>query len=314
MATSQDFVNWVCSKQIDYRFLKYVLFAESDALLQFASGTTHQTIYFPEVKAFHVCLPPPDEQRQIVDLLGALDAKIELNRRMAETLEAMARALFRSWFVDFDPVRARAEGRPTGLPDDVAALFPDALDASGKPEKWKERILLDLCELKRGYDLPASQRSPGPYPIVSSSGISAYHASPMVQGPAVVTGRYGTIGHVFFVNGPCWPLNTSLYVRDFKGNSPRVVYYTLLGLDYQKYSDKAAVPGINRNHLHQAPMILPPRDVQDAFERLMTPVWKRQDSNEAQTATLSVLRDTLLPRLISGELRIRDAESKIEAA
>jgi type I restriction enzyme S subunit len=85
MATSQDFVNWVCSEAIDYRFLKYVLLAEREAFLRFASGTTHQTIYFPEVKAFHVCLPPIDEQRAVAHILGTLDDKIELNRRRRES-------------------------------------------------------------------------------------------------------------------------------------------------------------------------------------------------------------------------------------
>jgi type I restriction enzyme S subunit len=95
MATSQDFVNWVCSEEIDHQFLKYVLMAERSAFLRFASGTTHQTIYFPEVKAFHVCLPPLVEQRAIAHILGTLDDKIEMNRRMRETLEATARALFK---------------------------------------------------------------------------------------------------------------------------------------------------------------------------------------------------------------------------
>ena len=131
MATSQDFVNWVCSDEIDNRFLKYVLMAEREALLRFAHGTTHQTIYFPEVKAFHVALSPIEEQRAIASVLGALDDKIELNRRMNETLEALARAIFTSWFVDFDPVRAKAEGRqPAGMDADTAALFPASFDDS----------------------------------------------------------------------------------------------------------------------------------------------------------------------------------------
>ena len=115
MATSQDFVNWVCSENLDSQFLKYVLLGERSAFLRFASGTTHQTIYFPEVKAFHVCLPPILEQRAIAHILGTLDDKIELNRRMNETLEAMARALFKDWFVDFGPTRAKDRG-PRSLP------------------------------------------------------------------------------------------------------------------------------------------------------------------------------------------------------
>ncbi|WP_201159450.1 restriction endonuclease subunit S [Rhodoplanes elegans] len=308
MATSQDFVNWVCSKSISHHFLKYVLLAERESFFRFASGTTHQTIYFPEVKAFHVCLPPKDEQEIIAHILGTLDDKIELNRRTNETLEAMAQALFKSWFVDFDPVRAKAENRGPKLPANLDELFPDNLDGDGIPCGWHSGNLLDLCELKRGYDLPTSQRTPGAFPIVSSSGVSGFHHEAMAPGPGVVTGRYGTIGEVFFVKGDYWPLNTALYVKNFKENSVRYVYYALKQVDFQKFSDKAAVPGINRNHLHEAAMIIPPREVQVAFERLMSSTWNRQDANDAESSTLAALRDTLLPKLISGELRVKDAE------
>src|SRR4029079_14083959 len=122
LATRQDLGDWICSDGIDYRFLKHALLDERAAFPRFASCTTHQTIYFPEVKAFHVCLPPVPELRAIANILGALDEKIELNRRMNETLETMARALFKSWFVDFDPVRANAERRAAGLSESVAHL------------------------------------------------------------------------------------------------------------------------------------------------------------------------------------------------
>jgi type I restriction enzyme S subunit len=258
-------------------------------------------------------LPPLCEQRAIAHILGTLDDKVELNRQMNETLEAMARALFKSWFVDFDPVRAKAEGRDAFYAPELWSLFPDALDADDKPLGWPLGTLIDLCELKRGYDLPTAQRSPGSYPIVSSSGISGSHSAPMAQGPGVVTGRYGTIGEVYFISEPYWPLNTALYVRDFKGNSPRFVYYELLHVDFLQYSDKAAVPGINRNHLHQAPVVLPSRAVQQAFATLLAPVWARQESNKAEIATLAALRDMLLPKLISGELRVKAAEKLVEA-
>ena len=112
MATSQDFVNWVCSDALDNNFLKYVLLSEHESLLRFASGTTHQTIYYPEAKAFHVCVPCIDEQRAIAHILGSLDDKIELNRRMSETLEEMARALFR----DYLRLRARSEPLQCHIP------------------------------------------------------------------------------------------------------------------------------------------------------------------------------------------------------
>ena len=147
MATSQDFVNWVCSDRLNHHFLKYILLAEQDAILQYASGTTHQTIYFPEAKAFHVALPSMREQLAIANLLGSLDEKIELNRSIAATLEEMARALFKSWFIDFDPVRAKAEDRPTGLTDAIAAFFPSYLDDDGVPDGWRSGTLADVAHL-----------------------------------------------------------------------------------------------------------------------------------------------------------------------
>ena len=123
--------------------------------------------------------------------------------------------------------------------------------------KWQETTLGEVIELKRGYDLPKRERFPGAVPLVSSSGVTDYHAASKVAGPGVVTGRYGTLGEVFFVRDDFWPLNTTLYVRDFKSNDPRFISYFLKCIDFQPFSDKAAVPGLNRNHLHQAPIWFP---------------------------------------------------------
>lgn len=123
--------------------------------------------------------------------------------------------------------------------------------------EWVEKRLGDVINLKRGYDLPAAERSPGIVPLVSSSGISDWIASAKVCGPGVVTGRYGTIGEVFYIDRDYWPLNTTLYVQDFKGNDPRFVSYLLRSINFLAYSDKGAVPGVNRNHLHEEPVRLP---------------------------------------------------------
>ena len=122
---------------------------------------------------------------------------------------------------------------------------------------WKEARLGEVLTLHRGYDLPQRERTPGSVPLVSSSGITDYHAVAKVKGPGVVTGRYGTLGEVFFVADDFWPLNTTLYVSDFKGNDPRFISYFLRGIDFFTYSDKAAVPGVNRNHLHEAEVHIP---------------------------------------------------------
>lgn len=123
--------------------------------------------------------------------------------------------------------------------------------------EWRDALLGDVVELKRGYDLPKQQRKPGAIPVISSSGVSDRHAESKVTGPGVVTGRYGTIGEVFYCSGDFWPLNTALYVKDFKGNDVEFVYYFLKTINYVEYSDKAAVPGVNRNHLHMAKVRVP---------------------------------------------------------
>ena len=122
---------------------------------------------------------------------------------------------------------------------------------------WRNCTLGDVIELKRGYDLPNSDRRSGSIPIVSSSGISGWHDEAKVRAPGVVTGRYGTIGQVFFVDEDFWPLNTTLYVRDFKGNDERFISYFLRSLNFQSFNDKSSVPGLNRNDLHRYEIAVP---------------------------------------------------------
>lgn len=138
--------------------------------------------------------------------------------------------------------------------DYVVLLGPEKANSKGE---WREVVLGNVIELKRGYDLPQRNRLPGSIPLVSSSGITDYHTEAKVKGPGIVTGRYGTLGQVFYLRDDFWPLNTTLYVRDFKGNYPRFIAYLLREIDFSAYSDKAAVPGINRNHLHQATVRIP---------------------------------------------------------
>ena len=122
---------------------------------------------------------------------------------------------------------------------------------------WKKCKLGDIIELQRGYDLPHSKRCPGDYPIVSSSGITGTHSVYKVNPPGVVTGRYGTIGEVFYTKACFWPLNTTLFVSDFKGNFPRFVYYLLQQFDFQRFCEKSTVPGINRNDLYPTVIRIP---------------------------------------------------------
>ena len=159
--------------------------------------------------------------------------------------------------------------------------------------EWKETPLGDQINLKRGYDLPSQSRIFGLVPIFSSSGISGYHNEKMVDGPGVVTGRYGTIGQVFYSEGAYWPLNTALYVQDFKANSVKFVYYFLQQLEWDKFSDKSAVPGVNRNNVHQELVSFPLLDEQNVIATVLTSLDNKIDLLHRQNKTLEAMAETL---------------------
>ena len=159
--------------------------------------------------------------------------------------------------------------------------------------EWQSGRLGDFIELKRGYDLPQAKRIPGSVPLISSSGVSDFHSEAMVKGPGVVTGRYGTIGQVYYVDDDFWPLNTTLYIRDFKGNDPKFVGYFLRTIDFFAYSDKAAVPGVNRNHLHEASVALPPLSAQKSIAKFLGALDDRITLLRETNATLEAIAQAL---------------------
>lgn len=161
------------------------------------------------------------------------------------------------------------------------------------PGEWRVLRLGDVVELKRGYDLPSREREPGSIPVVSSSGSNGSHSKAMVRGPGVVTGRYGTIGLVFFVRQDFWPLNTTLYVRDFKGNDPLFVSFLLRTIDFHSCSDKAAVPGVNRNHLHELPVSIPPLSEQRSIAAILGSLDDKIEVNRRVNETLDELARTI---------------------
>ena len=157
-----------------------------------------------------------------------------------------------------------------------------------------ETTLGRVIELKRGYDLPAAERVAGSIPVVSSSGIIDYHSESKCRGPGVVTGRTGTLGRVFYLPGEYWPHNTALYVRDFRGNDPRFVGYLLECVRFSSYSDKAAVPGLNRNHLHQEIVRLPKRvSEQREIGHVLGALDDRIDLNRRMNETLAAMARAL---------------------
>lgn len=168
---------------------------------------------------------------------------------------------------------------------------------------WSKVELGTIVTLKRGYDLPSSKRREGNIPIYSSSGKSGSHDMSMVDGPGVITGRYGTIGEVFYSEGPYWPLNTTLYVSDFKGNDRRFIYYLLKTIRWENYTTASAVPGINRNHVHRCPVIIPDIETQHRISGLLR-------SFDAQVANLTRTNrqfDIVVSHPLTVEIRDFDA-------
>jgi type I restriction enzyme, S subunit len=292
----------------DVRFIDFFLKSKIavDWLTARLQGSVTQKINLGTLRELPVPQPPLAEQKAIAAVLGALDDKIELNRRMNATLEAMARALFQSWFVDFGPVRAKLDGRePVGLDTDTAALFPKHFEESALgpiPQGWEVGSLEDVLTLQRGFDLPTPDRTHGKYPVMAASGPNGCHDKFMVRGPGVTTGRSGVLGRVFFIHGDFWPLNTSLWVKEFKRVSTAYAFHLMRSLGFEMFNAGSAVPTLNRNHVHRLPVVIPPKPIIEAFDSQVMPLMKRQKANEDQSRTLATLRDTLLPKLFSGEL------------
>ncbi|MEB5775992.1 restriction endonuclease subunit S [Aeromonas caviae] len=261
-------------------------------------------------------VPPPNEREAIENLARALDDRIELLRETNATLEAIAQALFKSWFVDFDPVHARARGeQPAGLAPEVAALFPDSFEESdlGKiPKGWTIGRVEDLMELAYGKALKATARIDGPIPVYGSGGITGYHNESLVNGPSIIVGRKGTVGSLYWEDLPFFPIDTVFYVKTQKPQT--YCFYLLQRLGLKDMNTDAAVPGLNRNNVYRLQVLIPPEEVLAAFDNIASVLRHRIFSNNQQSQTLANLRDTLLPRLISGQLRLPDAEAMVSEA
>lgn len=172
------------------------------------------------------------------------------------------------------------------------------------PEDWEVKLLGEALTLQRGFDLPFRIRREGSVPIVSSSGIIATHCEPRVSAPGIVTGRYGTIGQVYFVEQDFWPLNTTLYVRSFKGNDPRYLSNLLRTVDFESHSGKSGVPGVNRNDIHGLLIALPPLHEQRAIAEALGDVDGLLDGLGRVLAKKRDLKQAAMQQLLNGQTRL----------
>ena len=272
-----------------------------------------------------VLLPPIETQRAIGNILGTLDDKIELNRRMSETLEAMARALFKSWFVDFDPVRSKAEGRDPGLPKHIADLFPDSFEDSefGKiPKGWKLDCVGDHLLNFDSKRVPLSGRDrakrKGPYPYHGAAGVMDYIDDYLFDGVFLLVGEDGSVikdngtAVTQYAWGKFW-VNNHAHVLQGKGSvSTEQLYLYFQFEQVSPYITGAVQPKLSQGRMNSMPFLFAGDALCAAFGRMVEPFFAALRANVDAIKNLTVLRDTLLPKVVSGELKVKDAEKFME--
>jgi type I restriction enzyme S subunit len=259
----------------------------------FSSGVPH--INLDILRNFEIALPDLPQQRQIASILSDYDDLIENNTRRIKILEEMAQMLYREWFVDF----RFPNHESVKMIESELGLIPDG---------WRIGPLQDAVLLQRGFDLPTAQRLPGTVPIIAATGFNGTHNSARVKGPGVVTGRSGSLGTVMFIWDDYWPLNTTLWVKEFRHSTPAYAYYVLRDLKLHSFNSGAAVPTLNRNDIHSLPTTLPDRKILTLFDEFVLPLFSLKRNLEDKNINLRTTRDLLLPKLISGEIPVEAAE------
>ena len=293
---------------IEPDFLYYLLHFENARLSELAAGTTQKNLLLKDIRTFEVTIPPLPEQRAVAQILRTLDDKIELNRRMNRTLEEMARAIFQDWFVDFGPTRAKMERQEPYLPPELWGLFPDQLvdsELGEIPEGWEIKPLGEIIELAYGKALKAGDRKGGTVPVYGSNGQVGWHDEKLVSGPGIIVGRKGNPGKVTWSHDDFFPIDTAFYVvPESPDPALHFLYYALTNQDLSSIAADSAVPGLNRNLAYMNDQLVPKRSLMEIYASYVDGLFIRMDLLDNESQDLTLLRDALLPRLVSGELTL----------
>jgi len=276
---------------LDNTFLKYFLLSSlgQARLKARETGTTVTGIKQSELKEVLIDYPPYKYQKQITSILKSFDDKIELNRRINENLEQQAQALFKSWFVDFEPFK---DGK-----------FVDS-EQGMIPEGWKVGNLEELVEVKYGKD--HKKLAPGTIPVYGSGGIMRYVDQYLYNKESVLIPRKGSLNNVMYINRPFWTVDTMFYTRMKIEGIAKFIYLFMSPKDLLSMNSGSAVPSMTVDILNKIQIITPPINIIQKFECIMKPIFTKMDLCSYENQKLSQLRDTLLPRLMSGELEIKD--------
>ncbi len=332
---------WVIrpAEGVDAGYLFYVMASQAfvDAATRGSEGTRMPRAKWDFVSRIRLRLPPLEEQRAIAHVLGALDDKIELNRCMSETLEQMARTLFKSWFVDFDPVHAKAEGQPSGLPPDLDALFPGTFETSelGEiPKGWDVKKLEEISHLNPESwsrtnspdDVEYVDLSNTKWGMIESTQHFIWKDAPsrarriLRSGDTIVgtvrpgNGSYSLIGNDGLTGSTGFAVLRPVHLR-FR----ELVYLSVTAPNNIEWlahrADGAAYPAVRPEIVSETKVAIPTveTDVLDWFSTVVGTMLNKIEFAKMESRTLAVLRDTLLPKLILGEIRVGHAERVLEA-
>ena len=306
-------------EECDPKFISYQLQTQAHRnwMIQHAAGTTMPSLNEGIILRIPIVLKPLAEQRAIAGVLGALDDKIELNRRMNATLESMARALFQSWFVDFDPVRAKLDGRkPVGMDNAIAELFPDHFDHAAEgvaPTGWSLKRWGDIATLEYGKSIRHYRDSSGEYRVFGTNGPIGFHDEALCNSEGIVIGRKGAYRGVHYSPCPFFVIDTAFYLKPKATLDLKWAYYELMRFDINGMDSGSAIPSTSRDDFYGIPVIVPPPKIQAAFGEIVGGWYANAFANLHQSRTLASLRDTLLPKLLSGELCVAEFQKEVSA-
>lgn len=311
------------NNEADTRFLMYALAATD--ISGYLTGSTMPKLTQSNLNQVRIVTPPVSEQRAIAHILGTLDGKIELNRRISETLETMARALFKSWFVNFDPVRAKTLARKSALPPHLSDLFPSRLsdcELGDIPEGWAVGRVDDEFNVTMGQSPPGeSYNETGdgvpffqgrtdfgfrfPTPRVYCTAPTRFAA----RGDTLISVR-APVGDINMASEKC-AIGRGVAAARHKTGARSYSHQFMRSIEdvFTRFEAEGTVFGsIGKDDFHAIPCVMPPRGLVLAFEQALAPIDSRIEVNEHESRTVTALRDALLPKLVSGQLRVRDAE------
>lgn len=308
---------------VSYGFVHYLMRSPEYRhwVVSTATGSTVKHTSPGRICDYEFLLPPQDYQQHVSGILGDLDTRITFLRETNATLEAIAQALFKSWFVDFNPVLAKMEGRsPEGMDEATAALFPDAFEESELglvPRGWRVGAFSDVCDIasgKRPPDRSDSAEVGNETPLYGGAGIMGYTSMPLFDDRKILTGRVGTLGKVHIAYPPFWASDNVLVITPKDQSCFSLVLHWLRTIDVLALNRGSTQPLLTQRDLGAQRGVIPPSHVVAEFEEVVEPLYQRIQEQEVQVQTLASLRDNLLPRLISGQLSLLDAESTISEA